>query len=81
MADRKSQPGGTPGHRVPVASENECAQLLADEARETLLRFGLGDGEILELADFIAEDRGGDTDDFEDWAIYEHRSVLAGSHS
>lgn len=82
LADRKSQPGGTPGHRVPVASENESAHLLANEARETLRRFGLGDEEILELAeDFIAEDRGGDTEDFEGWAIYEHRFVLAGSHN
>ena len=80
LADRKSQPGGTPGHRLPVASENECAHLLANEARATLYRFGLGDGEILELAeDFIAEDRGEETVDFEGWAIYEHRAVTAGS--
>jgi hypothetical protein len=80
LADRKSQPGGTPGHRVPVASENECAHLLANEPRETLRRFGLGDGEILELAeDSIAEDRGEDTDDVEGCAIYELRAVTAGS--
>ena len=58
-ADRKSQPGGSPGHHVPVAAENECAHLLANEARETLHRVGLNDAEILELAeDFVAEDRG-----------------------
>jgi hypothetical protein len=80
LADRKSQPGGTPGHRVPVASENECAHLLANEARATLHLFGLGDGETLELAeDFIAEDRGGDTMDFEGWAMCEQRAVTAGS--
>lgn len=72
-ADRRSQPGGTPGHHVPVAAENECAHLLANEARETLHRFGLNDAEILELAeDFVAEDRGCGTEDFEGWAMYQH---------
>jgi hypothetical protein len=58
---------------VPVAAENECAHLLANEARGTLHGFGLSDAEILELAeDFIAEDRGCGTEDFEGWAMYRH---------
>jgi hypothetical protein len=77
-ADLKSEPGGAPGHRVPVPAENECAHLLANAARATLRGYGLGDPEILELAeDFIAEDRGQDTVDFEGWAIYRHRAVAA----
>ena len=76
----KSEPGGAPGHHVPVAAENECARLLANAARATLHGYGLGDPEILELAeDFIAEDRGEDTVDFEGWAIYQHRAVAAGA--
>lgn len=73
LADRRSEPGGTPGHRHPVACETECAHLLANEARETLHRYGLDDAEILDLADdFIAEDRGAETEDFEGWAIFQH---------
>lgn len=80
LADRKSEPGGTPGHHVPVAAENECAHLLANEARETLHRYGLDDVEILELAeDFIAEDRGEDTIDFEGWAMFRHGSAVGAS--
>lgn len=76
----KSEPGGAPGHRVPVAAENECAHLLANAARATLHEYGLSDPEILELAeDFIAEDRGEETVDFEGWAIYQHRAVAAGA--
>lgn len=75
-ADLKSEPGGAPGHHVPVAAENECAHLLANAARATLHGYGLDDPEILELAeDFIAEDRGEDTVDFEGWAIYRHRAM------
>ena len=77
-ADLKSEPGGAPGQHVPVAAENECAHLLANAARATLHEYGLSDPEILELAeDFIAEDRGEDTVDFEGWAIYRHRAVAA----
>ena len=77
-ADLKSEPGGAPGHHVPVAAENECAHLLANAARATLHEYGLSDPEILELAeDFIAEDRGENTVDFEGWAIYQHRAVAA----
>jgi hypothetical protein len=76
----KSEPGGAPGHHVPVAAENECAHLLANAARATLHEYGLSDPEILELAeDFIAEDRGEETVDFEGWAIYRHRAVAAGA--
>ncbi|HJS27078.1 MAG TPA: hypothetical protein VJ913_08140 [Actinomycetota bacterium] len=58
---------------MPVAAENECAHLLANEARQTLHRFGVSDPEILELAqDFIAEDRGQGTEDFEGWAMFQH---------
>ena len=79
-ADLKSQPAGAPGHHEPVAAENECAHLLANAARATLHEYGLSDGEILELAkDFIAEDRGQDTVDFEGWAIYQHRALAAGA--
>ena len=75
-ADLKSEPGGPPGHHVPVSAENECAHLLANAASATLHEYGLSDPEILELAeDFIAEDRGEDTVDFEGWAIYRHRAV------
>jgi hypothetical protein len=75
-AGLKSEAGGAPGHHVPVAAENECAHLLANAARATLHEYGLSDPEILELAeDFIAEDRGEDTVDFEGWAIYRHRAV------
>jgi hypothetical protein len=76
----KSQPAGASGHHEPVAAENECAHLLANAARATLHEYGLSDPEILELAeDFIADDRGQDTVDFEDWAIYQHRAVAAGA--
>jgi hypothetical protein len=79
-AGLKSEAGGAPGHHVPVAAENECAHLLANAARATLHEYGLSDPEILELAeDFIAEDRGEDTVDFEGWAIYRHRAVAAGA--
>jgi len=71
----KSEPGGAPGHHVPVAAENECAHLLANAARATLHGYGLDDPEILELA----EDRGEDTVDFEGWAIYRHRAMAAPS--
>lgn len=72
-ADRKSEPGGAPRHHVPVAAGLEGAHLLANEARDTLHRYGLNDQEILDLADdFVAEDRGEDTLDFEGWAIFEH---------
>ncbi len=57
----------------------ECAHLLANETREKLHRWGLGDPEILELADdFIAEDRGADIEEFEEWAIYRHEKHLTG---
>jgi hypothetical protein len=79
-AELKSEPEGAPGHHVPVAAENECAHLLANAARATLHVYGLSDAEILELAeDFIAEDRGEDTVDFEGWAIHQHRAVAVGA--
>jgi hypothetical protein len=79
-ADPKSESGGAPGDRVPVAAENERAHLLANTARATLHGYGLGDPEILELAeDFIAEDHGQDAVDFEGWAIDRHRAGAAGA--
>jgi hypothetical protein len=62
-----------------VAAEVECAHLLANETRRTLYEWGLDDAEILELADdFIAEDRGADATEFEEWAIYRHDRHLSG---
>jgi hypothetical protein len=62
-----------------VAAEVECAHLLANETRDELHGWGLDDDEILELADdFIAEDRGADVEEFEEWAIYRHERHLSG---
>jgi len=72
-ASRKEGECGPPGLHVPVAAEIECAHLIANEARESLRKAGLEDAEILALADdFIAEDRGSDTMEFIQWAIYMH---------
>jgi hypothetical protein len=63
-----------------VAAEVECAHLLANETRDELHGWGLDDDEILELADdFIAEDRGADPEEFEEWAIYRHERHLSGA--
>jgi hypothetical protein len=56
------------GRPQPSAPEVESARLLANDARPDLRRVGLSDAEIGRLADqFVAEDRGTDTEDFIDW--------------
>jgi hypothetical protein len=78
-ADRDYSPGplagvkrgatSDPGYPQPQAAEVESARLLANDARRTLLAAGFSDQDIDRLADdFIAEDRGQDTEEFIDWA-------------
>jgi hypothetical protein len=78
-ADRDYSPGplagvkrgatSDPGYPQPQAAEIESARLLANDARRTLLAAGFSDQDIDRLADdFIAEDRGQDTEEFIDWA-------------
>ncbi len=63
-----------PGKPQPEAAEVESARLLANQARESLMRQGLTDDEIRRLADeFIALDRGTDLGDFVHWASKEGR--------
>jgi hypothetical protein len=77
LAASKSAGRSPCGLLVPTGDEVESAQLLANEARGTLHRYGLDDLEILELADdFVAEDRGNDTEDFVGWARYMHAHRL-----
>jgi hypothetical protein len=57
-----------PGYPQPQAAEVESARLLANDARRTLLAAGFSNEDIDRLAeDFIAEDRGEDTERFIDW--------------
>ncbi len=54
--------------RTPDFSRIEGAQLLADQARESLRREGFTDEEIRKWAEtFVAERGSGDLDDFLDW--------------
>jgi hypothetical protein len=58
-----------PGYPQPQAAEVESARLLAGDARQTLRAAGFRDRDIDRLADdFIAEDRGQETEAFIDWA-------------
>jgi hypothetical protein len=62
----------------PEAAEVESARLLANDARSTLRAAGVPDGDIDLLADdFIAEDRGEDTEAFIRWAQYVRRAADA----
>ncbi|MGH8935101.1 MAG: hypothetical protein ACRDXD_02350 [Acidimicrobiia bacterium] len=54
--------------RTPDFSRIEGAQLLADQARESLRREGFTDEEIRKWAEtFVAERGSGDLGDFLDW--------------
>jgi hypothetical protein len=65
-----------PGYPQPQAAEVESARQLANDARRTLLAAGFSDEDIDRLADdFIAEDRGEDTEKFIDWAHHVERAA------
>jgi hypothetical protein len=67
-----------PGYPQPQAAEVESARLLANDARQTLRTADFSDGDIDRLADdFIAEDRGEDTEAFIDWAHHVRRAAQA----
>jgi hypothetical protein len=77
LASKKCECCGDDGMHLPVADESESAHLLANEARSALHRNGLDDREIQTLADdFVAEDRGEDEEEFEDWALRMHERKL-----
>ena len=76
LADRKCECSVAEGYHVPVGDEVESAHLLANGSRDALHRVGLDDGEILRFADdFVAEDRGGELEEFEAWAVRMHRRL------
>ena len=57
-------------------------RLLANDARQTLRTADFSDGDIDRLADdFIAEDRGEDTEAFIDWAHRIRRAAPSGTRS
>jgi hypothetical protein len=71
-----------PGYPQPQAAEVESARLLANDARQTLRTADFSDGDIDRLADdFIAEDRGEDTEAFIDWAHRIRRAAPSGTRS
>jgi hypothetical protein len=71
-----------PGYPQPQAAEVESARLLANDARQTLRTADFSDGDIDRLADdFIAEDRGEDTEAFIDWAHRIRRAAASGTRS
>lgn len=74
LAKVKSEATDCAGLCSPIGDEVESAHLLANEARGLLKALGLSDAEILSYADdFVANDRGGDLEEFVDWALYVHR--------
>jgi hypothetical protein len=76
LADAKRGETSDPEDPQPQAAEVESARLLADDARQALLAAGLSNEEIDRLADdFIAEDRGGATESFIDWATRVRRAA------
>ena len=67
------------GEPQPEAAEVESARILANQAREELVRAGLGEDEIRRLADrYIAEDRGEGVAGFVEWARRAWRAGAAG---
>jgi hypothetical protein len=72
-------PSGPP---QPQAAEVESARLLANDARRRLRAAGLSDEDIDLLADdFIAEDRGEETEAFIGWAQRVRRAADAAGAS
>jgi hypothetical protein len=76
LAGVKRDATSDPGYPQPQAAEVESARLLANDARQALLAAGFSDEDIDRLADdFIAEDRGQDTERFIDWARHVQRAA------
>jgi hypothetical protein len=78
LAGAKRGATSDPGYPQPQAAEVESARLLANDARQTLRTADFSEGDIDRLADdFIAEDRGEDTEAFIDWAHRVRRAAPA----
>jgi hypothetical protein len=77
LASVKRGETSDPGYVQPQGAEVESARLLANDARQTLLAAGFSDEDIDRLADdFIAEDRGEETEAFIDWAHRVRRATV-----
>lgn len=65
----KHGPSGDPRHPQPAAAEVESARLLANDAKEQLMRDGLSERDVRRLADeYIANDLGEGVAEFVAWA-------------
>jgi hypothetical protein len=75
LRDEKTADTSSPAQPEPEAAEVESARLLENKTRDHLLRQGLDEEEIRQLAGrFIAEDRGQEPEVFVGWAL-EHRHL------
>lgn len=75
LRDEKTADSAPPTQPGPEAAEVESARLLENKTRDELLRRGLDEEEIRQLAGrFIAEDRGQEPEVFVGWAV-EHRHL------
>jgi hypothetical protein len=82
LAGVKRRATSDPGYPQPQAAEVESAHLLANDSRQRLRAEGFSDEDIDRLADdFIAEDRGEDTEAFIDWAHRIRRAAPSGTRS